>query len=135
MKTNWGLFISTILLIYLPVALILYTIFLVQNAGLQIAIYFIYIILLQSFSSLLSKKFPKIKLFYKLNYGNYYSLSKRNKKVKKLAYTIALSITVIVLIILFFNNWHGVLFAAANSFILIEFFVKFIQCTKFNFEN
>ncbi|TPR14157.1 hypothetical protein DY048_04220 [Apilactobacillus timberlakei] len=80
MKTNWGLFLSTIVLLYLPVTIMLYTIFLVRILSLQIAIYFVYVLLLQLFSYLLSKKFSKVKLFYRLNYGNYYSLGKRNKK-------------------------------------------------------
>ncbi|TPR38878.1 hypothetical protein [Apilactobacillus micheneri] len=135
MKTNWGLFISTILLLYLPVTIMLYTIFLVQSSSLQIAFYFIYILLLQLFSYLLSKRFPKIKSFYQLNYGNYYSLVKRNKKIKKFAYSFALILCAIGLIILFLNNWNETLFTAIILFILIEVFVRFIQCTTFNFEN
>ncbi|TPR19100.1 hypothetical protein [Apilactobacillus timberlakei] len=135
MKTNWGLFLSTIVLLYLPVTIKLYTIFLVRISSLQIAIYFVYILLLQVFSYLLSKKFSKVKLFYRLNYGNYYSLGKRNKKIKKIAYSFALIICSIGLIILFFNNWNETLFTATILFILIEVFIRFIQCTTFNFEN
>ncbi|TPR13107.1 hypothetical protein [Apilactobacillus timberlakei] len=135
MKTNWGLFLSTIVLLYLPLTIKLYTIFLVRISSLQIAIYFVYILLLQVFSYLLSKKFSKVKLFYRLNYGNYYSLGKRNKKIKKIAYSFALIICSIGLIILFFNNWNETLFTATILFILIEVFIRFIQCTTFNFEN
>lgn len=135
MKTNWGLFLSTIVLLYLPLIIKLYTIFLVRISSLQIAIYFVYILLLQVFSYLLSKKFSKVKLFYRLNYGNYYSLGKRNKKINKIAYSFALIICAIGLIILFFNNWNETLFTATILFILIEVFIRFIKCTTFNFEN
>ncbi len=135
MKTNWGLFISTILLLYLPLTLMFYNIFFLQNSSLQVAIYFIYILFLQLFSYLLGKKFSKVESFYQLNYGNYYSLIKRNKKLKKITYIFALILCAIGLIILFLNNWNETLFTVTILFILIEVFIRFIQCTTFSFEN
>lgn len=96
----------------------------------------------QAISALYSKRNDKVKEFYDFNFQidfyKKYSIMKRDYRVKLIILVFALIAG--MLWYLFFTyicsvNLGVLIFYIMLYFILVASFIKFIKCTKFNFEN
>lgn len=142
MQTNWRLFLSTFLLLILPIVILFPSTYFFEGNICALIIWFIYLFSLQAISAFYSKRNDKVKEFYDFNFQidfyKKYSIMKRDYRVKLIILVFALIVGIVEYLYLTYiaNSALGsVVFSFIIYFVLLASFIKFIKCTKFNFEN